>query len=404
MLDRVTIERALAAAGEAPIVVALSGGGDSLALLHLLGERLGAAKLHAIVVDHGLRFGAAEDARRALCFANAAGVKGEIATLAWPHGPKRAQQAAREARYRALCERARSIGARVIALGHTGDDQAETLLMRAAAGSGWRGLAAMALVAPAPVWPEGRGMLVVRPLLGVRREALRSYLRSTRVDWLEDPANENPTFERVRTRARLAALEQSGFDPSRLRELAVVLGALARRVDAVAMDLVKATVRFEGEAAQVAAETWKEADAEARKRVLGVLIAAAAGAGRPPTPSALLRLDSALAAADFRGMTLHGARLRWIGNEIQILRDLGALHGRADGRPALAALSLPAGEEIVWDGRLALRAPSEGWRVEVEGARPLLCRDGARLPLADWAGEARWLLEDHVRHLLSPAS
>ncbi len=209
MLDRETIEQALIAAGNAPVVVALSGGGDSLALLHLLCERLGAAKLHAIVVDHGLRSGAAEDARRALCFANAAGVIGEIATLAWPHGPKRAQQAAREARYRALCERARSIGARVMGLGHAGDDQAETLLMRAAAGSGWRGLAAMMPIAPAPVWPEGCGMLVVRPLLSVRREALRSYLRSTRVDWLEDPANANPTFERVRTRARLAAPSNS---------------------------------------------------------------------------------------------------------------------------------------------------------------------------------------------------
>ncbi|MEQ1618521.1 MAG: tRNA lysidine(34) synthetase TilS [Terricaulis sp.] len=402
MLDRGTIERALPAAGEGPIVVALSGGGDSLALLHLLCEQVGAAKLHAIIVDHGLRPGAADDAQRALSFAHAAGVEGEIATLAWPDGPKRAQQAARVARYRALCECARRAGARVIALGHTCDDQAETLMMRAAAGTGWRGLAGMAQIAPAPVWPQGRGILAMRPLLGVRREALRACLRARQAEWLDDPANSNLAYERVRTRARLAALERGGFDPERLRALAAALRALALRIDAAAAGLVGAAVQVEGDAVRIAVEPWVAADAETRRRALAVLIAAVAGAERSPPPGALFRLDSALAAANFRGATLHGARLTPSENEVRIRRDRGAVQGRAGGGAGCAPLNLPQGEEIVWDGRLALRSPSQGWRVEADGASLLLCRDGARLRLSEWEGEARWLLATHVRHLLSP--
>lgn len=403
MLDRETIARALSVAGETPILVALSGGGDSLALLLLLCEQVGAAKLHAIVVDHGLRPGAADDAQRALSFAHAAGVAGEIVTLAWPGGAKRAQQAAREARHRALCEGARRKGARVIALAHTCDDQAETVMMRAAAGSGWRGLAAMAQIAPASVWPEGRGILAMRPLLDVRREALRAYLRANQAQWLEDPANANPVFERVRTRAKLSALEDSGFDPARLCALAVALGALALRVDAAAADLIEASARFEGEVVRVAALPWLGADVEARRRTLAVLIAAAAGAARTPRLDAVSRLESALCEPRFRGATLHGARLSRAGSEIRIRRDRGAVQGRAGGGVKLAPLSLRAGVEAVWDGRLVLRAPSEGWWVEIEAESPVLRHGRSRVLLNDWEGEAHWLLEAHVRHLLSRA-
>ena len=111
--DPLTIERMRACDG--PVLVALSGGGDSVGLLHLLVDEFGAAHVRAGVVDHALRDGSADDARRALGFAVALGVQGEVLTLRWPHGPKAAQQAAREARYAALCAYARKLGARVIA-------------------------------------------------------------------------------------------------------------------------------------------------------------------------------------------------------------------------------------------------------------------------------------------------
>src|SRR5690606_14092205 len=215
MLDRLTIERLEAASGGGTVIVALSGGGDSLALLHLLKDALGAPRLHAVVIDHALRAGSADDARTAHGLALSAGVEAEIVTLDWPAGPSRAQSAARDARYAALCERTRALGARAIAAGHTRDDQAETVLLRAERGSGWRGLAGMAPFAPAPIWPEGRELWLARPLLALRREALRAYLRERGAPWIEDPANVNPDFARVRARQALVELEQSGLNPMR---------------------------------------------------------------------------------------------------------------------------------------------------------------------------------------------
>ncbi|HET9229997.1 MAG TPA: tRNA lysidine(34) synthetase TilS, partial [Vitreimonas sp.] len=160
MLDPLTIERM----GEGPILIALSGGGDSVALLHLLTDQFGASRLRAAVVDHKLREGSAADARKAADIARVLGVEADILELSWPEGGSRAHEAARTLRYASLCQTARERRAHVIATGHTRDDQAETVLLRGARGSGLRGLAGMRAFAPAPSWPEGRGLTVARPL------------------------------------------------------------------------------------------------------------------------------------------------------------------------------------------------------------------------------------------------
>ncbi|MEJ0061346.1 MAG: tRNA lysidine(34) synthetase TilS [Terricaulis sp.] len=196
LLDEATLQHVQELSPAAPILIALSGGGDSTALLHLMRERFGRERVAAIVIDHALREGSSTDAVRAAAFAEALGVRAEIITLTWPGGPKRAQASARQARHRALCAAANRHGARIIATGHTLDDQAETLLMRAAAQSSWRGLAGMRAIAPAPVWPEGRGLLVARPLLNARRTALRDDLRARGAAWIEDPSNQNVAFAR----------------------------------------------------------------------------------------------------------------------------------------------------------------------------------------------------------------
>lgn len=397
MLDPLTVERMLKAAGEGPILIALSGGGDSVALVRLLAEHVGAERLHAAVVDHGLRQGSAEDARLAKSDAEAAGVRAYILTLAWASDANRAQQAARSARYRVLCDHARALGARVIALGHTADDQAETVFMRAAAGSTWRGLAAIAPLAPAPAWPEGRGLLAARPLLGARRISLRSLLQNRGAAWIEDPANENPMFERVRVRARLAALEQAGFDPMRLTSLAARLRAHVDRMDAAARELIAEAVTFEADRALVNVAQWRGSD-EVRRRALSALVTAAGGAAREPAPAALDRLEARVASDDFRGATLAGAALSPKRGRIVISRDPGALHGRAGGAEPIAPFPLPAEEEAVWDGRLLLRAPGAGWRVVVENGAPVLLKDGARAPVAYAAAE--WLIRARLDHVL----
>lgn len=384
MLDRLTIERLEAAAGEGPVLIALSGGGDSVALLHLFAERFGAARVRAAVVDHALRAGSAEDAQRAAAFAAEAGVVADILTLHWPDGPKRAQASARAARYGALCAHARAIGACVIAVGHTRDDQAETVLLRAARESGWRGLAAMQALAPAPLWPEGRGLWLARPLLHARRDDLRAWLRERGAAWIEDPANTNADFARVRARAALAS---AGLDPMRFAAIAERLSAFARDLDEAALALIDAAVSFQDDVIVLDPAAWSGA-AQVRARALSVLIAAAGAAQRAPDVSPELTGT----------FTLAGALVRHSKSSVRISRDPGALHGRADGTAGVAALALEPGKTVVWDARLALKMMEPGWVVAAEASGPVLLRGQERRSVA--ASDAKWLLRVRVEHLL----
>jgi len=393
MLDRLTIERLEAAAAGGPILIALSGGGDSLALLHLMADRCGPARLRAAIVDHALRPGSEVDAARAQAAAVAIGVTAEVLTLSWDANTSRAQSAARDQRYRALTGAARRHGACVIATGHTRDDQAETVLLRAARDSGWRGLAGMRALAPAPIWPEGRGLWLARPLLSARRDDLRTLLRERGACWIEDPANANPNFARVRARAVLSELQAEGLDPMRLAALAERLATHADALDQAALALIESAVAFADDVAVIDLAAWRGAEA-VRERTLAVLIAAASGQARPPAA------DGVEAELTRTGaVTLGGALLRRNRDAIRISRDPGALTGRADGAKPPPPLVLAPDVEAVWDGRLAVFAREPGWSVIVERGVPVLARGAARQSIA--AASPKWLLQQRVWRLLT---
>jgi tRNA(Ile)-lysidine synthase len=398
MLDRLTIERMAKAAGEGPLLVALSGGGDSVALLLLLAEHFTPARLRAAIIDHKLRDGSADVAREAACVAQAVGVDACVIDLAWPEGGNRAHEAARALRYGALCKHARELGARVLTTGHTRDDQAETVLLRAARGSGLRGLAGMRSVAPAPVWPEGRGLWVARPLLSVRRDALRAELTARGARWIEDPANLDERYARVRARHALERLAYEGFDPVRLAALAEQLRTHVETVDDAAAALIDTAASFEEGLIRVDRARWGGAK-EAKQRALYALIAAASGRERGPPPAQLESLAAVFDNPDFSGATLAGAWLKPQRGQIVIRRDPGALAGRAGGSTRVPPLPLPPGEEVVWDGRVTLIGPDGGgWSVALDGADPVLQRDGERRPVA--AAAPHWLTKTRVQHVL----
>lgn len=191
------------------VLCALSGGADSVALLVAmarLAQEL-AIEVVAAHVDHRLRgVESQRDATAAATLAAAQNVRFELLTAreAPPAGAS-VEAWARETRRELLTETARSLGARRIALGHTRDDQAETVLFRALSGTSLTGLTAMRPVSPGGVW--------IRPLLSARRSALRWALRAEGISWVEDSSNRNGLRPRGRLRHEILPLLEERIGP-----------------------------------------------------------------------------------------------------------------------------------------------------------------------------------------------
>lgn len=195
------------------IAVAVSGGADSMALV-LLAQAWTQAHnvdLYTLTVDHGLRKASVSEARQVGVWMAELGVPHHI--LTWTDGRARTgavQARAREARYRLMRGWCLNHGVGHLLTAHHREDQAETVLMRLRKGSGLLGLAAMR-----PVRDLG-GARLVRPLLDVPKARLMATLAAHGQDWIEDPSNQNPAFERVRTRELLTHLEGEGVSAERL--------------------------------------------------------------------------------------------------------------------------------------------------------------------------------------------
>lgn len=200
--------------GYPAILIAVSGGPDSTALLHLMARwralRTQGPSLSAATVDHGLRADSAEEARMVGELAARLGVPHRI--LAWEgEKPNRGiQAAAREARYHLLAAAARQAGASAIALAHTLDDQAETVLFRLARGSGLGGLAGMQATTCRD------GLTLLRPLLGIPKVRLVTTLQIGGIPFIEDPSNLDARFTRARLRTLMPALASEELDARRL--------------------------------------------------------------------------------------------------------------------------------------------------------------------------------------------
>ena len=321
--------------------MAFSGGGDSLALLLIAAgwARDAGRPLLVLTVDHRLQ--AASAAWSALCAEVAASLGAEFRALAW-EGPKPAgglPAAARAARHRLLADAAREAGARVILMGHTADDLLESRAMRAEGSTTpdareW---------SPSPAWPEGRGIFLLRPLLGLRRSELRAWLESRGESWIDDPANEDRQFARVRARAQVAtASVRSGapLAPDTPLEIAGQCEADA----AGGLHLPRAILR--------------ETSQDQVRRFLSLACVCVGGGDRRPATHRLRRLAAQLSRDVAFTATLAGARVEADGRTAHILREAGEAR-----RGGLAGLQLPAHAPVVWDGRFELCASQPGFEV-----------------------------------------
>ncbi|MFB8146035.1 tRNA lysidine(34) synthetase TilS [Microbacterium sp. NPDC056003] len=227
---RLAVRRALAGLepGSA-VVVALSGGADSLALAAATAfeaPKLGLAAV-AVTVDHGLQDGSADAASAAAAAAEALGLEARVVRVevAGEGGP---EAAARDARYRALRDAAREAGAAAVLVGHTLDDQAETVLLGLARGSGGGSLQGM------PAAGTLDGVVLLRPLLEVRRATTRAACAAEGIEPWEDPHNADPRFARVRVRETVLPVLEAELGPGIAEALARTAAQL--REDAEAFD------------------------------------------------------------------------------------------------------------------------------------------------------------------------
>jgi tRNA(Ile)-lysidine synthase len=190
---------------ERHVAVAVSGGSDSMALLHLsyawACER--GIALTALCFDHGLRAASAEEATLVEARCIALGIACKLLKWVEDKPSTGVQAAARRARYDAMTRHCKTIGASALLTGHTQNDQAETVVMRRERTESDLSLAA--------IWPETawQDVRVVRPLIDIPRDVLRDFLRVRNISWIDDPSNEDRRFERVRVRQALAEQEVS---------------------------------------------------------------------------------------------------------------------------------------------------------------------------------------------------
>lgn len=395
-----------AASAQTPVLAAgFSGGGDSAALLIALRALWPDATLHALIVDHRLRPESAAEAELAASRARAMGATPHI--LVWD-GPRPGQGAARLARHRLMALACRRLGAPILFLGHTLDDRIETLRMRAARDGGLSTLAVMAPVSWSPVWPDGRGLVIARPLIGAARAQLRNALTCLGAEWIDDPSNADRRYERVR-------LRQNPIADDAARAL-LAQGDHALGLMAGVGESNHAQIRYYCQftpwgGISIARNAFSNTGSIALPPLGGALLAAVSGSPAPPAPGLTRRFLIAL--FNGRAFTGGGGHLTTSG---LLGRDPGAA-GRADGAPAVAPLALNPGDTGVFDGRYDVTATAPT-RLELLGARrpglgeadaPGVLRPGLVLietasgpVLAGEDGPGRWLVRDRIDSLTLP--
>ena len=294
-----------------PGAVAVSGGGDSVALMHLLADWARARKLASpkiLTVDHGLTAGSKTRASDVKAQAKKLGLACEI--LSWKAGKPKSgiEAAARAARYRLMGEWCRANGISHLYVAHSQDDQAETFLLRLARGSGLDGLCAMRAVAPFPL-ENFSGLSLVRPLLDMTREELRRFLKARAIAWHEDPMNADPRFARVRFRAIRRELEEAGLTTARI---AAAARHLARAREVLERDtalLLDTATRRDGARILIDGAALAAAPRELGLRALAALLQEAGGQPYRPRFEQLESLFDSLSTGRFAARTLHGCRL-----------------------------------------------------------------------------------------------
>ena len=331
-----------------------------MALLYLLSEIAQAegVALCAATVDHGLRPDSADEAAGVAAVCASLGVSHDVLVWTGWDGAGNLQDQARRARYGLLTDWAARRGVSAIALGHTADDQAETLLMRLGRAAGVTGLAGMA------ARREQDGIEVLRPMLSITRARLRAYLTTSGKSWVEDPSNHDERFDRIRARRALDGLGPLGITPEALSRVAENLARARDALDQYAQVSARDVTMVKDGDVVIDRDGFARLPDEIRRRIVVAIVRWIAGGDYPPRQTAL---DQALAAlqAGTAG-TLGGCLLIPDGDRTWFCRELNAVKHE---------ICHPG---TVWDARWVLTGPDHRG-VEIRA----LGDDGIR-QLPDW--------------------
>jgi tRNA(Ile)-lysidine synthase len=334
------------AAREPAIGLAVSGGPDSLALM-LLARQWAATlenppRLFVYSLNHGLRPEAQEEVAMVLELAERLGL--EARGLEWTGAKPETglQEAARQARYRLIGEAMQADGARLLLTAHHRADQAETILMRMAHGSGVDGLKGMQTMGMV------EGVTILRPLLDVEPAALATIVEGAGFTAVHDPSNDDPNYERVRWRKLLPALSAEGLDSATLSRFATRMAEADEALTQMANAAFAELVQFDGFGAALLPNANFLAFSPAiGRRVLGRVLNVVGGRQKPRALGQVERLYDQIAARDLpRAATLLGTIVRQKGESLTISRE--------PGRVLPEDKSLSPGGELIWDERFRI--------------------------------------------------
>ena len=339
------------AAGQKAVGLAVSGGPDSLALM-LLAQRWAATldhppALHVYSLDHGLRPEAAAEVAMVLEAARGLGLAAR--GLAWTGAKPETglAEAARQARYRLIGAAMQADGATMLLTAHHRADQAETVLMRLAHGSGIEGLKAMT------PFSTVEGIAIFRPLLDVEPASLAALVEQAGLVAAQDPSNHDPAYERVRWRKLLPVLAAEGLDSAALARFATRMAeadlALAQMADAAFEELV--TLDGFG-AAGLPVAALRALSPAIGRRVLGRVLNIVGGRQKPRALGQVERLYDQIAENGLpRAATLLGAVIRLKGETLTVSRE--------PGRALPPEAPLPPGSALIWDERFRIANMSD---------------------------------------------
>lgn len=327
-------------------VVAVSGGGDSLALALLLKQWAGGARVLALTVDHGLREGSRAEAEQTGETLKKHGIEHRILTWEGDKPATHIQERARQKRYELLAAACRAENIPVLMVAHNAEDQAETFWMRLAHGSGLDGLAGMAASR------DFEGVRVLRPLMGFTRAALREVCKKYGAAWAEDPSNENEKFLRVRLRGFEDVLAGEGLTPQRLSQVLQKLEDARDALRTVTQEKLDAfAMAHEAGFVTLDRQGLSSAPADIQRRMISCILHCVAPQDYPAGFEAVEAARRDMLAEGFSGRTIAGCDVSPTGaDEIFFCRE------EAQAAPA------PFSDGMVWDGRFRAAgfAPASG--------------------------------------------